>query len=224
MRAGFAALVAIVPLCAAAETVFIGATQDATLIEEPEGALANGAGPVFFVGRTNAPRNSARRALVHFDVAAALPRNARVEAVWLTLFMKPSNPAPREIRLHRLLADWGEGPSFAAGGAGAPSAPGDATWIHTFFDDAFWAMPGGDFVGRASASSEVAASDFYTWGSTRKMVADVRQWLAAPHRNFGWILVGDETTPQSTKSWVSREEPEASLRPVLEVQYRPLPR
>jgi hypothetical protein len=51
------------------------------------------------------------------------------------------------------------------------------------------------------------------------MVADVRLWLAAPHRNFGWILLGDETAPGTAKSFGSREEPDLSLRPVLEVTY-----
>jgi hypothetical protein len=219
MRSGIALLLLLTPALATAETVLIDAGRDATLIEDPDGALANGSGPVFFVGRTNQAQDSVRRGLVYFDVAAALPRNARVENVRLTLYMSPSNPGPRGIHLHRLLADWGEGASSASGGGGDFSAPGDATWIHTFYDDAFWVRPGGHFVGRASASREVGDTGFYTWESTRKMVADVRLWLAAPHRNFGWILIGDETTPQNAKSFASREEPDASLRPVLEVTY-----
>ena len=220
MRTVIALVLLLAPGWAAAETVFIDAARDATLIEEPDGALANGSGPAFFVGRNNQVRNSVRRGLVHFDVAAVLPRNARVTAVRLTLYMSPSNSGPRRISLHRVQADWGEGPSFASGGGGDFSAPGDSTWVHTFYDDEFWVRPGGQFVRRASASQEVAASDFYTWGSTRKMVADVRRWLAAPHWNFGWILIGDETTPQNAKSFASREEADASLRPVLEVTYR----
>jgi hypothetical protein len=200
-------------------TVFIDAGQDTTLIEEPDGALANGAGPVFFVGRTNQRQNSVRRGLIYFDVAAVLPRRARVESVRLTLYMSPSNSAPRQIALHRVLAGWGEGTSFASGGSGDFSTLDDATWIHTFYDDGFWVKPGGHFVARASASREVAASAFYTWEGTRKMMADVRLWLAAPHRNFGWILLGDETTPQNVKAFASREEPDPSLRPVLEVIY-----
>jgi hypothetical protein len=219
VRIGIALVLLVAPALATAETVLIDAGRDATLIEQADGALANGSGPVFFVGRTNQAQDSLRRGLVYFDIAAALPRNARVKNVRLTLYMSPSNPGPRRIRLHRLLADWGEGASFASGGGGDLSAPGDATWIHTFYDEAFWVRPGGQFVRRASASREVGASDFYTWESTRKMVADVRLWLAAPHRNFGWILIGDERTPQNAKSFASREEPDASLRPVLEVTY-----
>jgi hypothetical protein len=210
----------LAPALATAETVLIEAARDTTLIEDPDGALANGSGPAFFVGRNNQAQNSVRRGLVYFDVAAAVPGNARVENVQLTLYMSPSNAASRRIGLHRLLAAWGEGASYASGGGGDLAAPGDATWIHTFYDDAFWVRPGGHFVARASASRDVAASGFYTWESTRKMVADVRQWLAAPQRNCGWILIGDETTRQNAKSFASREEPDPSLRPLLEVSYR----
>jgi len=212
-------LLLLAPVAAVAETVLVEASRDATLIEDPDGALANGSGPAFFIGRNNQAENSVRRGLLTFDVAAFLPRNARVESVRLTLQMLPSNRASARIGLHRLLAAWGEGPSFASGGGGDFSQAGDATWIHTFYDDAFWVRPGGQFVARASASRDVAAPGSYTWESTRKMVADVRRWLASPQRNFGWILLGDETAPQTAKSFASREEPEPSLRPVLEVTY-----
>jgi hypothetical protein len=204
---------------ATAETLFVEAGRDTTLIEEPDGALANGAGPVFFVGRTNQRQNSVRRGLIYFDVAAVLPEHARVESARVILYMSPSNPAPHRIGLHRSLSGWGEGASYASGGGGDVSEPGDATWIHTFYSDEFWVKSGGHFVVRASSSREVGASAFYAWESTQKMIADVRLWLAAPDRNFGWILLGDEATPQNVKSFASREEPDAPLRPTLELTY-----
>ena len=219
MRTGIALGLLLAAASATAETILVEAGRDATLIEEPDGALANGAGPVFFVGRTNQRQNSVRRGLIYFDVAAALPEKALVESVRVTLYMSPSNSDPSPIGLHRLLAGWGEGASFASGGGGDLSLPGDATWIHTFYDDGFWVKPGGHFIARASVSRDVAASAFYTWESTQKMVADVRLWLAVPHRNFGWILLGDEKMPQNVKSFASREEPDPSLRPILEVIY-----
>jgi hypothetical protein len=219
VRIGIAVGVLLAAASATAETVLVEAGRDATLIEEPDGALANGAGPVFFVGRTNQRQNSVRRGLIYFDVAAALPEKALVESVRLTLYMSPSNSSPSPIGLHRLQVGWGEGASSASGGGGDFSQSGDATWIHTFYDNRFWMKPGGHFVARASCRRDVAHSGFYTWESTQKMVADVRLWLGAPQRNFGWILLGDETTPQNVKSFASREEPDLSLRPVLEVLY-----
>jgi hypothetical protein len=219
MRIQILIVMLLAPALGTAETISIDAMRDATLIEDPGGSSANGAGPVFFVGRTNQGQDSVRRALISFDVAMALPRAARIQSVRLTLYMSPSNPAPRAIGLHRVLSDWGEGVSFASGGGGDLSTPGDSTWVHTFYDDGYWVKPGGHFVARESASRDVAASGFYTWEGTRKMVADVRLWLAAPHRNFGWILLGDETTRQNVKSFASREEADPFLRPVLEVTY-----
>jgi hypothetical protein len=205
---------------AAAETVAIEAGRDATLIEDPDGALANGAGPVLFVGRTSQDENGVRRALLYFDVAAVIPHRAIIERVTLTLFMTPSNSQNRKLSLYRVQTDWGEGPSWASGGGGADSETGDATWLHTFFDTEFWAHSGGHFIGRASAELRVAGSGFYTWESTNRLAQDVRLWTAAPKRNFGWILIGDETTRQTAKSFASREEPDPFLRPVLEVTYR----
>ncbi len=203
-----------------AETVLIEAVADATLIQDPDGALANGSGPVFFVGRNNQRENSVRRSVVRFDVASALPARARIEDVRLTLYMTPSNAAPRMLRLHRVLSAWGEGDSYATGGGGATSSPGDATWIHTLYDELRWRHAGGDFVPRMSAVRRVAGSGLYAWEGTRKMKADVLLWLWAPQRNFGWILIGDESSPQTAKSFASREAPDPSIRPVLEVRYR----
>jgi hypothetical protein len=213
-------LLSVIPATAAAETVRIEADRDATLVEDPDGTLANGSGPVFFAGRTSQGQNSTRRALLRFDVAAVLPDRAIIESVSLILFMRPSNPEMREIRLHRVLADWGEGASSSSGGGGRPSEPGDATWIHTFYDFEFWSHSGGQFVGRDSARLQAAGSAFYTWESTHHLVQDVRLWTSAPQRNFGWILIGDETTHQTAKSFASRENPDPALRPVLEVTYR----
>lgn len=205
---------------AAAGTVRLEADRDATLIESAVGDRANGAGPVFFAGRTSASEDAIRRALVRFDVSGALPDQAIVERVALTLAMTPSNSDPRTLYLHRVQADWGEGPSFASGGGGAAAGPGDVTWLHAFYDTQEWVLPGGQFLGRASAELEVAASAAYTWGGTEQMRADVTLWAAAPERNFGWILSGDETAIQSAKSFASREHPDAELRPVLEITYR----
>lgn len=207
-------------LPAEAETVSVESDRDVTLIEDPDGAFANGSGASLFVGRTARNQNAARRALLHFDVAAAIPDRAIVEEAYLTLYMSPSNPGPRELRLYRVLADWGEGPSSSSGGGGAPSEPGDATWLHRFYDWEFWVHSGGQFRGRASTGRVVDDSGFYTWPSTNQLVQDVRLWNSAPHRNFGWIVIGDETTRRSVKSFASREHPDRALRPVLQIIYR----
>ena len=100
-------LAVIVP--AWADTVSIEAERDTTLIEHPTGALANGSGPSFFIGRTSQPQNSIRRALIRFDVAGALPEGAVIESATLRLHVSRATFGARELTLHRVSEDWGEG-------------------------------------------------------------------------------------------------------------------
>lgn len=205
---------------ASAQSISLYPDRDATLIEHPHGEFANGSGPALFVGRTAQSSNSLRRALLQFDVAGMLPENAIIEDVSLRLRLTKSNPAPTWISVHRVLDAWSEGPSSSAGGSGARAQAGDATWLHASYDVSYWKRVGGHFVASTSAGAEVGASATYTWHSTPKLLADVRLWLHAPDRNFGWIMLGDENTPQSVKRFDSRETSKLPLRPVLAIEYR----
>ena len=104
---------------------------------------------------------------------------------------------------------------------GAPSTPGDATWIHTFFDTGAWTNPGGDFAAAPSAVLSVGAVGFFTWSSAQ-MVADVQAWLDDPSTNFGWMVRGAEGLA-STRRFDSRENPTAAFRPRLTVRFQPAP-
>jgi hypothetical protein len=203
-----------------AETALVRADRDTTLIEDPDGARSNGAGPMFFVGRTNQATGSLRRGLVRFGVTSALPQGAVVESVMLHLTALRGNPGASPVRLSRVLADWGEGASSSTGGQGALSEPGDATWIHTFYDTEFWKRTGGQFVDGASATFVVDGPGEYLVTAGPRMLADVRLWAAAPSRNFGWILIGDESRPQSVQPFASRESSDPAAVPVLEIVYR----
>ena len=120
-----------------------------------------------------------------------------------------------------MLADWGEGISNAPDpeGAGTPATTNDATWLHTFFPNSFWATPGGDFVATASARTVVDDEDLYTWRSAQ-MVMDVQAWLDQPDTNFGWLLQGGEGSTQTAKRFDTKEAPVAN-RPVLRVEFTP---
>ena len=203
-----------------AEMAFLPADRDTTLIEDPDGAFSNGTGPAFFVGQTNQPAGSLRRGLVRFDVASAMPRGAILESVVLHLTALSGNPGASSVRISRVLADWGEGASFSTGGRGAPSETGDATWIHTFYDTEFWKHTGGQFVRSSSAAFVVDGPGEYLVTSGPRMLADVRLWTAAPSRNFGWILIGDESRPQSVQPFASRESSDPAAVPGLEIVYR----
>jgi hypothetical protein len=219
--AAFATLFALPAAVAGAETAMIPATRDSTLIESATGELANGAGSALFVGRTSQQVDGRRRALLHFDVAGAIPAGMLVTDAELSLVLTRSNPGPAALRLHRALAHWGEGAAASGGGGGAPSAPGDATWIHTFHPDELWDSPGGDFVSSVSAETVAGSAGPYFWGPTPALLADVQAWLDDPGGNFGWILMGGEESSSTAKRFHSRESVEPDVQPVLVVEYSP---
>jgi hypothetical protein len=223
-RVLLASLSLLLLLPAQAATVYVEAARDTTLLEDPDGALANGAGSYVFAGRNNAQVCGVRRGLFFFDLQKvfAEPGPAAVleiekVAVILTNLTE-SNVSPREYRLHRVMADWGEGASWSGGGAGAPSAPADATWIHAFHADTFWLHNGGQFEGGPSARLVVAGPGSYRFEGD-DLLRDVKLWMQEPGRGFGWILLGDETTRQTVRAFASREFPDANLRPILEITY-----
>jgi hypothetical protein len=202
-----------------AETVTLVAALDATLIENSAGERANGSGPVFFAGRTGQSSDSRRRALVFFDVADSLPRGSSIESVELSLVLTPSNDRVADVAVHRALSPWSEGPSAASGGGGAQALPGDSTWLHTDYDTGFWTTPGGDFAPDPSGSAAVGSAGVYVWGSTAELAADVQAWLDEPASNHGWLLIGDEGFPSTSKRFASREDPVEVMRPQLIVVY-----
>jgi hypothetical protein len=175
----------------------------------------------FFAGET--AMNELRRGVLAFDIAGNIPPASTITAVSLSVNMSrtPTNTA-YVIELHKLLADWGEGTSVAPGeeGDGAPATPNDATWRHRFFDTIFWTTQGGDFSATVSASQLVGAVGQYTWSSAQ-MVADVQAWLDNPASNFGWLVLGDETTIATAKRFDTRE---SASPPMLTIEFIRAPR
>jgi len=219
----FSALMTAVTTLAHADQVTITPSKDNTLYQNASGAFSNGKGVGMFAGATAG--GGVRRALVAFDVAAAVPANATINSVTLTLAMnKTSDVTARAVDLHKVLADWGEGTSDAGNvndGGGTASTTGDATWVHTFFPSSTWSAMGGDFDAIPSASVAVGATGSYTWGSTTQMVADVQDWLDNASANFGWLLQGVENQARSAKRFATREDLTPTNRPSLTVDYTP---
>jgi hypothetical protein len=207
---------------AAADVANIQPQKDNTLYESPAGSLSNGSGPGMFCGRSGT--GLTRRALVRFDVAGAIPPGSTVNSATLSLNVSMSLIGEVPVSLHRVLADWGEGASVSmvsGGGQGAPAEPGDATWVHTYYNTQVWATVGGDFTPTPSATHPVAGTGPYTWGSTAGMVADVQAWLDAPAANYGWLIGGDESAPATARRFDTREHLVAAQRPVLTVDFTP---
>jgi len=204
-----------------AEFALLRPAKDSTLVEDPSGALANGSGEAIFSGRINSTSRSIRRALLAFDVATAIPPGSTVTGVRLWLNLSATSTGPVSVRLHRVLTDWGEGTSSSGSGGGAPAVLGDSTWLHRVYNDLFWMHPGGDFDSMPRGDAIVDQAGLYAWESTPELVADVQSWLDHPESVFGWMLLGDETRPQTVKRFDSRETPEEANRPLLEVVFVP---
>ena len=210
----------ICPSLAVAQLANINPIKDNTLYQyDPaEGDVSNALGNHFFAGETG--MGELRRGVLAFDIAGNIPAGSTILGVTLSLNMSRTglNDA-RNIELHKMLADWGEGTSVAPGeeGDGAPATTNDATWRHRFFDTIFWTTEGGDFSGTVSATQSVGPVGVYTWSSSQ-MRADVQSWLDDPASNFGWLVLGDESDISTAKRFDTRE---SASPPVLSIIYRP---
>jgi hypothetical protein len=55
------------------------------------------------------------------------------------------------------------------------------------------------------------------------LAGDVQSWLDAPTTNLGWMLRGDEGAAHETKRFDSRTSSTSSARPVLTIDFTPVP-
>lgn len=200
--------VAAVLLATSASTAYAGvvivpAARDNTLFQNATGSLSSGAGPGLFAGKNS--QSNTRRALIYFDVGAALPANALVDSVELRLNVNSApNSTPQNFTIHRVLAGWGEGTSVSAGGAGAAATTGDATWLHRFYPGTPWTTAGGDFDPTSSAVSTVGPIGLHMWKSAT-LTQDVAHWFADSNDNLGWLVQGPEGSPSTVRQFDSRE-------------------
>lgn len=215
-------LVGLLASSVAAQNVDVLPVADASLFEDPAGALADGLGPHLYVGRTNSAGGyGARRGLLRFDVAAAVPPGFEVVSASLVLHQSSFNGNPTTVALHRTLTPWSEGPSNAGspGGGGAPAVAGDATWTHAVLPSAPWVAAGGDFEPVPDATVPVINPGFYVFGPTPALTAAVRDLRANPASDFGWLLKTTDEQIGIAKRFDSRENP--GFEPVLSIVYAP---
>ncbi len=201
---------------ARADSASVISKQDNTLYQTASGTPSNGAGPGMFCGTIDS--GEIRRALLSFDLST-IPAGSTVTGATLTLYMDRSTSAASDVSLRRVLASWGQGTSNAggSGGAGSAASPGDATWLHRFFDTTPWSTPGGDFSSTITATTNVGNTGFYSWNSPQ-LLADVQTWVNNPNSNFGWGLWGVEGVDHTAKRFVTREGV-AGRQPTLLIEY-----
>jgi len=147
------------------QVIALSPIEDNALHESADGSNSSGQGSHLFVGNTG--QGVIRRAVIEFDVAGSIPAGAEIDSVTLSLNMSRTSSGAQVVRLFQLSREWGEGGSNADGneGSGAPAEDGDATWLHTFYPDQLWSVPGGDFADTASASTSVSDLGRYEWSS-----------------------------------------------------------
>ncbi len=192
-------------------TMTFSANKDATIFSENQSG-SNGAGSLF-AGRTN--QGNLRRALIRFDISG-IPSDATVTSAE---FSVRGNRQSGTVNVHRLNADWGEGSTSGQGnGGGQPSngQNGDATWSSSMLGSSTWNSSGGDFVAQSRGSANVSSGSRATW-SSNSIVGDVPDWVDGSTDNFGWILIGNESSNNTSVRMNSRSS--GANGPMLEVTY-----
>ncbi|MBX3354628.1 MAG: hypothetical protein KF724_02895 [Phycisphaeraceae bacterium] len=195
--------------------------RDTTLIQPDSGGqeLSLGQAWQVFAGRVGPNGGGTiRRGLMRFPVDA-VPAGSIVTSVEVHLYMSMGQGGAQLISLRRCLNDWGEGVSFGYGGGGVNPAPGDVTWTKRFWPDIPWTTPGGDFVAQASVTKSVNDQNWYVFGSTPDLVADVQSWVDGVNENFGWVITGNEVTMKTAKRFEARNTPSVGWRPFMVVNF-----
>jgi hypothetical protein len=193
------------------QSVTISPTQDNSIYSES--INSNGLGDLY---SGNTCSGNQRRAFLQFDITANVPVGATITSVQLDLNCNNVSvgASSDDYTLHAVNLAWGEGTSNG-GGTGAVAVAPDATWIDAMFGTSTWTAPGGDFNAASATTTLPALTGAYAWTSPL-MISDVQSWLDAPASNFGWVLIGNESTTCTARRFGSKDQGTA---PQLIINY-----
>ncbi|MFN0067163.1 MAG: DNRLRE domain-containing protein [Limisphaerales bacterium] len=208
-------------LAASAESLVLRPVADTSLFAVNRGTNNLGASSTLVAGANF--KGEPGRALLRFDVAGAIPADAVVTRAVLSVAVTQepqTGGVASDFTLHRMLASWSEG--RGTGNLGLGALPGEPTWTHRAFPGAAWAAPGSapgaEHFAAPSATIRLAFPEKYTFPDSAELRADIQHWLAAPDRNFGWLLRSTaEGTPGTARRIAARETPADA--PELEVEF-----
>lgn len=195
--------------------------KDASLFEpDTPGDQLSGGGGFLFVGRTGSGR--LRRAMLKFDVAAAVPAGSTITAARLAVSVNRTQAPEYLATVHRISADWGEGSRVGTrgGAGGAVAQAGDATWSHRSWPTDLWANLGGDFEPPIICELPLAGIGRYTF-SSEALVVTAQDMLDHPASNHGLLIIGDEISGVTAKRLAARNSNPAANRPTLIIEYTP---
>ncbi|MFT3753091.1 MAG: DNRLRE domain-containing protein [Paludibacter sp.] len=202
----------------------IRSSKDNTLIQTADGSKSNGKN-IINVGTTGqATGINIRRGLVAFDLSS-VPASTIIDSAKLVMSYSTGTASTDiSLEVHKMDADWGEGTSSSTGGVGANSSTNNATWLHTFYNTALWATPGGDFDSNAASIQSVLSTDVSATFRGRELTKNVQDWITNPTSNYGWLLKStNETLASIVVKFNSRETAYAEdLKPTLFVYYQSL--
>ncbi|MCB1125603.1 MAG: DNRLRE domain-containing protein [Verrucomicrobiae bacterium] len=167
---------------------------------------------------------SRARVLLRFDVAAALPADAVVQAAFVrvTVTHVPLGGVASTFGLHPVRVSWIEGGQQGATPGGAPAAALEPTWNSRSHPDGAWAEPGGgagaDYDETPVAIEGIDARGTYEFEVGAEGVAVIQGWLADQASNHGWLLRSqDEATAKTARRFAAREA--AASGPMLVIRY-----
>lgn len=140
------------PTCAGSSAIInvaIAPGKDVTIFNE-DGLAANSKGQSLLVGRTSgAEDGKVRRALIWFDLAAAIPAGSTVIDAYMTFNIETAKQGVY-VHVHPLLQEWtGEGEScsvslFPSGDCVKQAATeGETTWTYARYPSSPWRQGGG---------------------------------------------------------------------------------
>ncbi|HSH04726.1 MAG TPA: Ig-like domain-containing protein, partial [Anaerolineae bacterium] len=201
-------------------TIDLTPNKDTTIYDNGFGDASNGQGDYFFIGSNG--RGEPVRSLIAFDTTT-IPSHATILTTTLHLSAQTPRQFSNNLLVYPLLTDWGEGPSNAPDGEGGGTLaePGDATWTHTFYPTSTWTTAGGDITTTLSAGLAIPVSTGNYQLSTPQLTTDVKNWVANPTTNFGWLLRGSSENPNDTSAirFVSRHNSDPNSHPRLQITY-----
>jgi len=191
-----AAALALTGLQAFGATATINPSQDNTVAQELPDNSSGACDSIFSGNIDDQTVPAARRALIQFDIAGQIPPGSIIDSVTLNMAVtRGGNHTDSTFDIHPITAGWVEGPDdcgVRGGGQGVPATGGAVTWNN---------MPGFG----ASSGNTVINNTTPVWNSTGAMVADVQNWLDTPGTSNGWMVIGDEVNPTTTRRFGSRE-------------------
>lgn len=200
-------------------TLVIYPDRDNTIYEDlPNNS--NALGNNLFAGNTNNGIGYARRSLLHFSLSG-IPTGSTINSATLQLYCNQTNSGSTTVSINKLITNWGNGTSIGSGtqATGTSATTNDPTWNANFYGTSTWNNSGGDYNLSPSCSTSVSSSNqYYTWSSIQ-MSNDVQSWLNTPLSNYGWIIIGDESTNQTAKRFASLEDITITNRPSLTIIY-----